>query len=105
MVRPDKIQDLLFRIKLCIDHGAYFDTRHAIQRQKERQIGRLDIIYVLKNGYHEKRKDTFDEHYNAWNYAVRGKNIDRREIRVIISFDKNHMMIITAIELASKETT
>ena len=92
----------MHQILLCIESGAYLDTRHAIQRQKERLINRLDILYVLRNGYHEKRKDKFDEQHRAWNYAVRGKNIDRRDIRVIVSFDSNDMLIITAIELEKR---
>lgn len=99
MSRPDKIVDLMSAIRRSIVQGHYYDTRHATQRQIERNITRPDIIYVLKNGFHEKKKDQFDERFKAWNYAVRGKNIDAREIRVIISFDEDGMLIITAIEL------
>ncbi|MEI6806887.1 MAG: DUF4258 domain-containing protein [Myxococcaceae bacterium] len=98
MVRPDKILDLMPRIRVCIEQGTYFDTRHAAQRQRERKISRLDVLHVLKNGHHEKRKDKLDEHYSKWNYAIKGKDIDRRELRVIVSFDDNNMLIITAIE-------
>ena len=87
------------QIRLCIEKGSYLDTRHAIDRQNERQITRPEILYVLKNGYHEKRKDKFDESYNSWNYSVRGKTVDRRELRVIVSFDESGMLIITAIDL------
>ncbi len=87
------------QIRLCIEKGAYLDTRHAIDRQNERQITRPEILYVLKNGYHEKRKDKFDEACNSWNYSVRGKTVDRRELRVIVSFDESGMLIITAIDL------
>ena len=47
----------------------------------------------------EKRKDKFDEAYNSWNYSVRGKTVDLRELRVIVSFDDSGMLIITAIDL------
>lgn len=30
---------------------------------------------------------------------MRGRTVDRREIRVIVSFEENGMLIITAIEL------
>lgn len=66
----------------------------------ERDITRPEILYVLKNGHHEKRKDKFDEFYKAWNYAVRGKTLDRRELRIVVSFDKDGMLIITAIDLS-----
>lgn len=87
-------------IRNCIEQGRYLDTRHALERQVERAINRNEILYVLKNGYHEKKKDKFDELYQAWNYAVRGKTLDRRELRVVISFeDASGMLLITAIEL------
>lgn len=87
------------QIHICLEKGSYLDTRHAIDRQNERQIARPEILYVLKNGYHEKRKDKFDEAYKSWNYSVRGKTVDRRELRVIVSFDESGMLIITAIDL------
>lgn len=87
-------------IRTCIEEGRYLDTRHAIERQDERQINRPEVLYVLKNGHHEKRKDRFDEFHQAWNYALRGKTVDRRELRIIVSIDEpSGMLIITAIEL------
>jgi hypothetical protein len=53
----------------------------------------------LRHGYHEQRKDICNEEFDAWNYAVRGRTIDRRNIRVAVSFDENGMLIITAIDL------
>jgi hypothetical protein len=91
----------MFQIGLCIERGTYLDTRHAFDRQNERQISRPEVLYVLKNGHHEKRKDKFDEAYHSWNYSVRGKTVDRRELRVIVSFDELGMLIITAIDLGS----
>jgi hypothetical protein len=91
---------MMTHIRNCIEQGRYLDTRHALERQVERAINRNEILYVLKNGYHEKKKDKFDELYQAWNYAVRGKTLDRRELRVVISFeDASGMLLITAIEL------
>ena len=75
------------------------DTRHGNERQRERQITRPEIFFVLRHGHHEKKKDKFDAHYSAWNYSVQGKTVDRRELRIIVSFDENGMLIITAIEL------
>ena len=75
------------------------DTRHVSQCSYERDITRPEILYVLKNGHQKKRKDKFDEFYKVWNYAVRGKTLDRRELRIAVSLDKNGMLIITAIDL------
>lgn len=57
------------------------------------------MLYVIRHGYHEKRKDSFSEEYQGWNYAIRGKTIDRRSLRVVVSFDESGMLIITAIDL------
>ncbi len=97
--RPAKIPELMSVIRACIEEGRFLDTRHAWERQDERQINRPEILYVLKRGHHEKNKDTFNEFHHAWNYSVRGKTVDRRELRVIVSFDENGMLIITALEL------
>jgi len=97
---PDKLADLMSVVRACIDQGRFLDTRHASERQTERQITRSELLYVLKTGHHEKRKDKFDGFYQAWNYSIRGKTVDRRDLRIIVSFDKpNGMLIITAIEL------
>ena len=99
MDRPPKISNLLEAIQKCIEDGRYLDTRHASHRQAERDITRPEILRVLRTGFHEKKKDQFDGVYKAWNYAVRGKTLDARSLRVIVSFDENNMLIITAIDL------
>ena len=99
MQKPAKIINLRQEVWHCIKKGNYFDTRHATDRKTERNISRTEILYVLQHGRHEKSKDRFQERYNAWNYAIRGKTVDKRDLRVIISFDENNMLIITAIDL------
>jgi len=99
MSRPGKHLDLLNMIRACVEDGRYLDTRHATERKTQRMISRPELLYVLKYGRHEKAKDKFDEAYNAWNYAIRGKTLDRRELRIVVSFDENGMLIITAIDL------
>ena len=101
MDRPPKISNLLWIIRKCLDEGRYLDTRHAFQRQLEREITRPEVQNVLQTGFHEVKKDRFDKDYNAWNYAISGKTIDRRKLRVIISFNENNMLIITAIDLSN----
>jgi len=52
-----------------------------------------------KSGWHEKRKDAYSEVFKSWNYAIRGKTIDERELRVVVSFDEDGLLIITVIDL------
>ena len=80
---PSKIQNLMNEIALALEEGRYLDTRHAFERQTQRKLSRPDILHVLRKGFHEKRKDSFDETFQAWNYAIRGRTIDKRELRII----------------------
>lgn len=99
MKKRHKEKNLLKRIANCIATGRYLDTQHVVKRQAERIISRTEVLYVLKHGMHEAIKDTFDEYYDTWNYAIRGKTIDDRLLRIIVSFDDNNLLIITAIDL------
>ena len=98
--KDQKITDLLARVQKCLDNGKYLFTNHALIRKKERVLTIPKITQqVLRTGYHEKKKDQWDFSHKAWNYAIRGKTIDNEELRVIVSFDENGMLIITAIRL------
>jgi hypothetical protein len=101
MKRKAKIENLVETIRECVASGRYLDTYHSHTRQSERKITRPEIIFVLKNGYHERMKDSFDEQHKEWNYAIRGKTIDKKILRIIVSFDSRGLLIITAIELDS----
>ncbi len=103
MKKPKKIENLLERIRKCIDSGAYRDTFHAVTRKAERNISLPEIVHVLRTGRHEKNKDHFEEAFNSWNYAIRGRTIDEAELRVIVSFDEERdMLIITVFYLEER---
>lgn len=98
--KPSKLtsEELLNRVRSAVESGDYLDTRHANDRKNERGINRLEIEQVLKDGWHEKKKDKFEEAYDSWKYAMRGKTIDKKDLRIIITF-QNKMLIITAMEV------
>ncbi|MGY8770238.1 MAG: DUF4258 domain-containing protein [Pirellulales bacterium] len=97
--RPAKLTNLLTIVKQAVLSGNYIDVTHAQQRKKERNITRPEYEYVLKHGWHEKSKDEYKIEHASWNYAIRGKTIDERELRVAVSFDEKGMLIITVIDL------
>jgi hypothetical protein len=86
--RPSQLDEIFPKICDCIDKGLYRQSRHAMDREIERRIELPDVLYVLKNGYHEKQKTSYDEAFQTWKYAVRGKTLDRLDIRIIIAFDE-----------------
>jgi RNA-splicing ligase RtcB len=99
-VRLDsKIKDLLKEVYKKMETGNYRYAGHASERLQQRSVTRFEVKQVLKNGYHEKRKDSFNEEHNYWNYSIRGKTIDQRSLRIVVSFDDNNMLIITFIDL------
>jgi hypothetical protein len=81
-----------------IQSGKYRLTKHAAEEQAKDDIDLQDTLHVLKTGSHEKRKTSFNNIFQNWNYAIRGKTEDLKEVRVIISFS-NEMMIVTVIGL------
>lgn len=89
-------------VKAAIQSGNYHFTGHAEERLQQRQVTRMEVRQVLSSGHHEKRKDKFDTSYNEWNYSIRGKTIDERMLRIVVSFDFS-MLIITIIDLDEKE--
>jgi hypothetical protein len=98
--RPAQHDELFPKIRSCIDQGFYRQSKHAIDRELEREIDLPDVLYVLKTGYHEKQKTSFDDAFQTWKYAVRGKTLDEIDIRIIVAFDENEMMIITVMHAA-----
>ena len=99
--RP-KIPDLLEVVRQFAEDGNYVLLKHARERGYERSITEPEWLFVLRNGWHEKRKDQYDDFHQAWSYSIRGKTVDERELRVIVSFDDDpQMLIITLIDLSS----
>jgi hypothetical protein len=81
-----------------IEKGKYRLTKHAAEEQAKDNIDLQDTLQVLKTGYHEHEKTIFDIKFQVWKYAIRGRSEDSKDIRVIIAFS-NEMMIVTVMEL------
>lgn len=98
--KPEKLKNLLDEIRDRIEKGEFTFTKHALERQNERIITTVAVLYVLKTGYEEKTKTRFDIEKNTWKYAIRGKTSkEQKDIRVIVSFDENGMLIITVMHV------
>jgi len=100
--KPPKIPNVIESVRLAVKLGNIRYMPHAISREMSRDITRFEYLNVLKTGHHEKSKDEFKDEFNAWNYAIRGRSLEGRDIRVAISFDEDDMLIITVIEVAKR---
>ncbi len=81
-----------------IENGTYRLTKHAAEEQAKDKIDLQDTLHVLMTGTHESDKTQFNNKFQNWRYAIRGKTEDLKEVRVIISFSQE-MMIVTVIGL------
>lgn len=97
MSRP-KLENLLAAIAQHIISDDYTLSKHARKRMSERDLDLPDVLYILRHGWHEKRKDQYDRSYESWNYAIRGKTVDERNLRIVVTFDEG-LLIVTAIDL------
>jgi hypothetical protein len=60
----------------------------------------MEVKHAVVAGYREKSKDEHKREYDAWNCAIRGRTVDGRRLRVVISFEEEtSMLIITAVDL------
>ena len=63
-------------------------------------ISLQESLQVLETGYEEKNKTYFDYQHATWKYAIRGKTFrDKLDVRVIVAFDENDMLIITVMHV------
>jgi len=95
-LKHDKLKDL---IRSAVFSGRYIYSFHSKERMKERRVTRQEVRHVLLHGHHEKRKDLFERSTGQWKYAIRGKTIDKKVLRIILTFDENNLLIITVIEI------
>jgi hypothetical protein len=97
--RLKKADNLLEKLKACVEKGNYSITDHAFQRQQERIITVPECLYVLTTGYEEKSKSRFDAEHNSWKYAIRGQTLRKADIRIIVAFDEDGVLIITVMHV------
>jgi uncharacterized protein DUF4258 len=90
--------DPVAKAREYISRQAYRVSVHALQRLEQRSISLREILYVLKNGYHEEAYSVFEVKRQSWKYAIRGKTPDAVDLRVIVAFVEK-MAIITVIEI------
>lgn len=93
----EKLSDVLKKIRESIRQEKYIFTNHALERVKERGIDIQTTINVLLSGHEEKQKTRFDKDVNSWKYAIRGTTVDEDDIRIIVAFDDDDMLIITVM--------
>lgn len=96
--KPDKHPNVLGKVRELTEQGSIVETGHALERIQEREVLYAEIKYVLVNGHREKAKDRYDERFKEWTYAIKGKTIEERWLRIIVSISDD-LILITIIDL------
>jgi hypothetical protein len=82
----------------------YVFLNHAKSRLQDRKITDIQVLNILEHrekARRNKSKDTYEPGYPDWKYCIEAK--DQPNLRVIISFDKEFMLVITVIRLDVEE--
>lgn len=99
MANPPKLNDPLSLIQAYAQQGSYNFVQHARKRLHDREVTVLEVLQIIRSGYHEARKDEFKVEFDEWNYAIRGKTLDARKIRLAIAIKSDGFLVITVIDL------
>ena len=100
--RPAKRANLLDVVREKIAADEYRDTRHtADERRPQRDISLEEVLQVLDAGHHEPAKDRYEAGYRSWSYAIEGKTVDGRELRIVVAFDEadDSLVFVTTRDL------
>ena len=97
--RPAKIPDdeLIPFIRESAASGNYRESYHQRVENVGRpghDVTRQEIEQVLLGGRREPARDRFNP-YNVWSYAIRGRTIDNRDLRVAVSVYEGLLFIVS----------
>ena len=99
ITRAAKIEDVLSKIRDKASRGVYVPVDHAKERMNQREVSDPEVRYILEHGYRESKKDEYKQEHRAWSYSMRGKTVDGRPLRIVVSFDADDLLIITVNDL------
>lgn len=103
VTRPTKVRNIVQVAALAIRSGYVLYTSHANIRMRERRIIKPEVEHILTHGHHEAKKDQFNDEFRSWDYAIKGKTLDGRTLRIIIAVVDPNILVITTIDLDAKE--
>lgn len=103
--RPQKMESsaLLALIRGAEREGLYTFVDHAEQRLLQREVTVGEVQQVLRDGWRAPKHDKYREDFRAWNYALRGKTVDGRNLRLAVAVEGNGLLVITVIDLDRKD--
>lgn len=99
MKRPPKLNNILHNTAESVAKGSILYSKHANERMFKRGIIKPEVEHVLLHGRREAQKDQFNDEHSAWDYAIKGKTVDGRILRIVIALIEPNVLVITTIDL------
>jgi hypothetical protein len=93
---------LVTRVRKAARRREYLMLPHARQWSLERSVRAPDIEHALLHGHPVPSRDRFVKERGRWSYCFEGKDVDGRELRVIVAF-QGLMLVVTVVRLAELE--
>jgi hypothetical protein len=89
--------DALQRLRTCINEDRYTLHGHFWKRLRERKVGLLDAIHVLRHGIIYAEPE-FEPRFGQWRYVVEGNTVDQVKLRVVFTFEEiNDVLVLTIL--------
>lgn len=64
-----------------------------------RSINEREIKEIIKKGILNQKKSGYDKKYNNRVYVIEGYSYERQHIRVVVTPEKERLLVITVIDL------
>lgn len=101
--RVPKAQNVVAKMKSLLVANKVRFSGHAHQRMAERNVIYFEILQALNNGKHDPKRDRFNDELASWEYSIEGATVDRRRLRIGVSFEVGEsgerIVVITVIDL------
>ncbi len=94
-----KTSNVQAKIKAAWDVGKVRvdSTLHSSQRSYQRAIETTDLRDVILYGNREEEEDRWKEDRGHWTYALRNRDVDGRDIRIIFDIEAFPDVVVVTV--------
>lgn len=100
---PPKDPNVEGRMRSLLGLGNVRCVPHANTRMGERNIIYYEILQALHSSKYIEGRDRYSTEWNSWEYTFEGYTMDKKKIRVGVSFETTvkgeKLLIITVIDI------
>lgn len=87
----------LIELAFTNDSWRIGESAHTKLRKDQRYIDDLDIKEVIIYGQREEEQDRWNDKWGHWTYALRNRNVDGSDIRIIFDIERYPVIVIVTV--------